>query len=335
MALNKTVKATLKVISRKNIHMKKNYKLVRKVISITHPSVIRPFYQIWDQKIYYGEHEIPVRIFKKKNAPEKQPIIVFYHGGGWVTGDIESYTKVCTDLAKLTNHTIISVDYRLAPECRFPAAPEDCYHATKAVFEEAKRFFGVDEKEITLMGDSAGGNLSAVVSQMARDRGTFKVHKQILLYPATNNDFSEHSKFASIMENGSDYFLTRQRLCDYMDLYQSSPKDRENPYFAPLLAEDLSDQPKTMVITAQYDPLRDEGEAYGEKLREFGNDVTIYRMEDTLHGFFTHSLKLPYVKKCFNMINEFLNDMEIEECKRGMDNGKKTAKTESQTVAQS
>ena len=309
MALNKMVQIAIKAISTKDINVKKNYKAVRKVINMTHPAYRRPNYHIWDHKVMNQEVEIPVRIFTVDK--KIRPVLIFFHGGGWVTGNIDSYNRVCSNLAKLTGHVVVSVDYRLAPEYKFPAAPEDCYYVAREIIQNSKEFFGVEPDEVTLIGDSAGANLAAVVSLMARDRKEFKVSKQILVYPAVNNDFTEQSVYPSIRENGTDYFLTSKRLCDYMDLYQSSPKDRENPYFAPILANDLSNQPKSLVITAEFDPLRDEGEAYAKKLASFGNDVELHRIPDVLHGFFTLSLKLPAVMGCYKLISRFLNEFDV------------------------
>ncbi|NMR85768.1 alpha/beta hydrolase fold domain-containing protein, partial [Vibrio parahaemolyticus] len=124
-----------------------------------------------------------------------------------------------------------------------------------------------------LIGDSAGGNLAACVSLLLRDRGEIVPKKQILIYPATNYDHSENSPFKSVVEFGENYILTSKRIQDYMELYVPNPKDRESPYVAPILAKDLSNQPETLIITAEYDPLRDEGEEYGKRLESFGNKV--------------------------------------------------------------
>ena len=142
-------------------------------------------------------------------------------------------------------------------------------------------------------------------SLMARDRGEFLPRRQILIYPATYNDHTEHSFFDSVRENGTDYLLTSKRVCDYMDLYKSSDEDLHNPYFAPLLAKSLADQPDTLVITAEYDPLRDEGEEYARKLRKFGNQVQLHRVADGLHGFFSLPPSFPQVKECYEIINRF------------------------------
>lgn len=145
---------------------------------------------------------------------------------------------------------------------------------------------------------------------MARDRGEFMPQQQVLIYPAVNNDYSEASPFPSVMENGSDFLLTRQKLCQYLDYYQSSEEDRQNPYFAPILEPDLSKQPRTLILTAEFDPLRDEGEAYGRKLLEAGNEVEIHRIKDALHGFFALGIKYYHVQESYTIINQFLKENE-------------------------
>lgn len=263
MALNKAMKAALKVLSYPDIKMKKNYRFVRLVNQMAHRDYMPKTYKMWDEPIMFGNREIPLRIF----APDESvnhPLIIYFHGGGWVIGNIDSYTQVCARLARITRHTVISVDYRLAPEHPFPAAVEDCYFAAKEIFTKYAGDFKAKPEDIVLMGDSAGGNLAAVVSLMAKESGDFEPKTQVLIYPAVGNDFSDSSPFDSVRENGEDYLLTQKRLCDYMDLYMGGA-DRNNPHFAPILADDLSGQPRTLVVTAQYDPLRDEGEAYAKK----------------------------------------------------------------------
>ena len=164
-----------------------------------------------------------------------------------------------------------------------------------------------------MIGDSAGGNLAAAVSLMARDRGEFLPSCQILIYPATGNDHSEHSPFPSVRENGTDYLLTTKRVRDYMELYRSSEADLENPYYAPLVAKDLSNQPDTLIITAEYCPLRDEGEAYGKALELAGNRVKVFRMPDALHGYFSLPVRFSQVKKTYGLINDFLRERENEQ----------------------
>jgi acetyl esterase/lipase len=164
----------------------------------------------------------------------------------------------------------------------------------------------VNDGDITLIGDSAGGNLAAAVSLMARDRGEFLPKRQILIYPSTWNDHSEVSPFSSIRENGTDYLLTSRRIQSVIELYRSSEEDMSNPYFAPLLAKDFSNQPRTLLITAEYCPLRDEGEAYGEKLRDAGNDVEIVRIRDALHAYLMLPPAFEHVRQTYDIINSFL-----------------------------
>ncbi len=305
--MNLLEKTASKAISHLYINVKKHYKIYRKMLNAV-TLYIKPLYNALDRKIMVNDREIPVRVFRpKKNSVSK--VLIFFHGGGWVTGNIDSYTKICTHMAEQTKHTVVSVDYRLAPENPFPAGLEDCYYATREFFLN-RDLSNCNREDITLIGDSAGATLVAAVSQMARDNGEFLPCKQILLYPATYGDYSENSPFPSVQENGYDYILTSKRMREYMELYVRDKKDRYSPYVAPILAPDLSNQPKTLIITAEYDLLRDEGEAYGIKLKEFHNDTRIYQMKDALHGFLTLPWKSEAVVKCYKIINDFLGYKE-------------------------
>lgn len=306
--MNPFKKKALKALSRP-INLKKNYEIYRKLQKAINP-YFKPMYNLWDHKIMIGDREIPVRIFLPKTHGIPK-VLIFFHGGGWVTGNIDSYTNVCANMANQTKYMVISVDYRLAPENPFPAGVEDCYNVTREIFLNLKMLH-CETEDITLIGDSAGGNLAAAVSLMARDRGEFLPDRQILIYPATYNDHSENSPYPSVRENGTDYILTSKRIQDYMDMYIQNEEDRYSPYVAPILAKHLSNQPETLIITAEYDPLRDEGEAYGIRLKESGNQVEIYRMEEALHGFFSLPWKSELVIKCYAIINEFLSDTGIE-----------------------
>lgn len=225
-------------------------------------------------------------------------------------GNIDSYDGVCSDMAKLTGCKVVSVDYRLAPECRFPAGLDDCYTVAKELFLNDK-LFDVKPENIVLIGDSAGGNLAAAVSLLARDRKEFFPSKQILIYPATGVDHSKNSPFASVHENGKGYLLTSKRVQDYMELYSSSKADFNNPYFAPLLAKDFSNLPSTLIITAQYCPLRDEGEEFGHRLKEAGVYTKIVRMPDVIHGYFSLPSWFEQVRKTYDIINDFLKGGNI------------------------
>ena len=310
MAINKAMRSALRLLS--HVDIKKNYKLIRQAYILAKKPRIKLTYQTWDYVIKSGDHNIPVRVFSpaKKDivrfADTTYPVIVFLHGGGWVTEDIDTYEKTCLTVARQTGHMVVAVDYRLAPEHPFPAALEDCYKVVRAVM----RFHKISgtPRKITLMGDSAGGNLAAAVSLYMRDRGEKTVDRQILIYPAAYNDHTGDSPFDSVRENGTDYILTSRHICDYMDLYCANQEDRNSPYCAPLLAADFSGQPDTLIITAQFDPLRDEGEEYGHRLKAAGNAVTVHRTKDTMHGYFSLPIRFSAVKETYAIINDFLKD---------------------------
>ena len=226
-----------------------------------------------------------------------------------MTESVDHYERVCARMADATGNLVVAVEYRLAPEHKFPAGLTDCYAAARALYG-GEIVPMVRPDQITLIGDSAGGNLAAALSLMARDKGEFMPKRQILIYPATNSDYSEQSPFPSVRENGKDYLLTAGRMRDYIDLYARDETDKKNPYFAPILAENFSSQPDTLILTAEYDPLRDEGEAYGRKLREAGNYVRVCRIRDALHGYFALGIKYYHVQESFDIINEFLKETQ-------------------------
>jgi len=305
MAINKAMRAALSALSYPDIDLRKIYPLERELKKITSWRIKKPdLYRVWEHEVPCGDHNVPVRIFTP-HEDTRRLVLLFFHGGGWVTGDIDSYDGVCADMAALTGRVVVSVDYRLAPEHPFPAGVEDCYAAAREIFLHDS-LLDTRPEEIVLIGDSAGGNLAAAVSLMARDRGEFLPARQILIYPAVGNDYSDDSPFPSVRENGSGYLLTSKRVRDYMELYRASETDLENPYFAPLTARDFSRQPDTLLITAEYCPLRDEAEFYGLQLRAAGNRVELVRMPDALHGYFSLPASFKLVKQTYEVINGFL-----------------------------
>lgn len=305
--MNPLFKLMLKLMSSPKINMQEDYARVRKVQQILAPKP-KKGYIIMDHKIYSEDrsHDIPVRVFYPKEHLYKEPLL-FFHGGGWVIGDIETYTNACINMADLTGRTVYSVDYRLAPEHPYPAGLYDCYRVAEVLLKHLEMSGLSDEKDLILIGDSAGGNLAASVSLLLRDRGQATPIKQILLYPVTYWDHSEASPFESIRTNGQDYGLTAKKMEEYMALYQPDPKLRKNEYVAPLMAENLSNQPETLVITAEFDPLRDEGEAYAEALQKAGNKVQVHRVNGIVHGFITYPKTAESVEEAYEVINAFLN----------------------------
>lgn len=301
MAINKSMRKVLKALSFDGIEVEAS----RHLANLKAIDPMKIFHRTIDGKIYNEGYEVPVRVYlPREKETDGLPVMLFFHGGGWVTESIDNYERICARMAVATNHIVVSVGYRLAPEYKFPVGLEDCYAVAKELY--TGKIAGIDPEQITVIGDSAGGNLAAALSLLARDRGEFLPKQQILIYPALYGDYSDASPYPSVRENGSDYLLTAGKMRDYIELYASSEKDKKNPYFAPLLAEDYKNQPKTLILTAEFDPLRDEGEDYGRKLSESGNEVEIHRISDALHGYFALGIKYYHVKESFELINEFL-----------------------------
>lgn len=227
--------------------------------------------------------EISVRIYWPAGTDEStspKAGFVFFHGGGWVLGNLDAYDHLCHRLANAGDCVVVSVDYRLAPEHRFPAAAEDCYDATVWTAQHASEL-GIDPERIAVGGDSAGGNLAAVVSLMDRDRKTSHVAYQALIYPITDANFET----PSYNENGQGYFLTTERMAWFWELYLSDASEASNPYAAPLQATSLEGLPPAYVMTAEFDPLLSEGDAYADRLEEAGVRVERERYDGQIHGF--------------------------------------------------
>lgn len=302
MAINKVFKKVMEVISHTDIDITKNYKLIRSAIEVINTNPLMKTTSK-DEIIMTNNRMIPIRLFIPKGNNTKE-VIIFYHGGGFVTGSINSYNKVCQNIANYTNNLVISVEYRLAPEFPFPIGLNDCYQATKELYRMLKES-KVRNRNITLMGDSAGGNLAAVISLMSRNTGDFKVQNQILLYPLVDTNHGSDSPYPSVYENGKDFVLTRKRIEDYLKLYLTSPKDINNIYAAPIKAT-LEQQPRTLIITAEFDPLRDEGYAYYQKLKQYKNKAYYHEVKDCIHGFIGSSLYPKQVKEALYIMNDFL-----------------------------
>jgi acetyl esterase len=248
-----------------------------------------PVAKVEDRRIPGPGGEIPVRIYTPENA---RGVLVYFHGGGWVIGSLDSHDAPLRSLANAAGCSVVSVDYRLAPESRHPAAAEDCYAATCWAAENA-RHFGTDPALLAIGGDSAGGNLAAVTALLARERRGPNLRLQLLVYPVTDHDFER----PSYRDNAEGYFLSRDDMRWFWDHYVPETAQRDAFTASPLRAKDLSALPPAHVLTAEFDPLRDEGEAYAARMREAGVSVSLTRYDGMIHGFFSMAAIIPRGKE--------------------------------------
>ncbi len=249
-----------------------------------------PVAETHDRTIPGPNGDIPIRIYVPEGTGPF-PVFVYFHGGGWVVGSVATHDATCRQMANAAGSIVVSVDYRLAPEHKFPAAVDDAYAATAWVFDNAKSL-GADPRRVALGGDSAGGNLAAAVCLMARDRGSFCPVLQVLIYPILDYNLNT----PSYLENAEGYVLTRATMEWFWECYLEEEEDGSHPHASPLRAEDLSGLPAALVITAEYDPLRDEGEAYAARLREAGVPVTLTRYDGMIHAFFRRTAQFDKAK---------------------------------------
>ena len=242
-----------------------------------------PIFRTDERRIPGPGSDIALRIYtpRELKQAEKLPVLLWFHGGGFVIGSLETHDSVCRMLANQADCLVVSVDYRLAPEAKFPAAVEDCLAALKWVALHATEFGG-DPACIAVGGDSAGANLATVMAILARDAAHPKLAFQLLIYPCTapEPETPSHHKFKE------GYVLTRNSITWFYRQYLRSGKDTSDFRYAPLILDELSGLPPALIIVAGYDPLRDEGVAYAQKLIEAGNRVRLSNYEGMVHGFF-------------------------------------------------
>ena len=236
--------------------------------------------QVRELVIPGGDGDIPARGYLHTDNLCDLPTVVYFHGGGWVSGDLDSSDSVCRALCNRSGMNVVSVGYRLAAEARFPAAAEDAYDAVTWI-NRMYDHHGDRSDRIAVAGDSAGGNLAAVVSQMARDRGAPEIEAQILIYPVTDFSFDTES----YKQIGVEFGLSETVMRSCWNQYLNNDSDGVQPYASPLRAPDLSGLPRSLTITAEYDPLRDEGEAYAAALSAAGNQSSCTRYDGVIHGF--------------------------------------------------
>ncbi|MBM4255582.1 MAG: alpha/beta hydrolase [Deltaproteobacteria bacterium] len=240
---------------------------------------VEPVGKVEDRTIKGPAGDIPIRIYTP-NGRGPFPLLVYFHGGGWVVGSIETVDASCRSLTNQAGCITVSVDYRLAPEHKFPAAPEDCYAATTWTALNASSIHG-DPSRLAIGGESAGANLAAAVALMAQERGAPSIALQLLLYPVT--DYACNTP--SCRENGEGYFLTTEMMRWFWNHYLRNSADGENPLASPLRAKRLQSLAPAAIFTAEFDPLRDEGADYARKLRDAGIPVEYKCQEGLIHGY--------------------------------------------------
>jgi len=260
-------------------------------------------HEIRDEQIIMRDGaQILVRIYRPSDI-SNLPLIVYYHGGGFVARNIDSHDLVCRRLSRENQAVVVSVDYRLAPEYKFPVPLQDCYDATVWAFENAAKL-GANANELTVMGDSAGGNIATVVSILARDNNGPSIKNQVLIYPTTDARLMH----PSIDKYSKGYFLTKSSMQWYVDHYKNTDEDVHNPLMSPFLTKDLSNLPNAFVFTAEYDPLKDEGQAYAKRLEEAGNQVVFKEYPNVVHGFINMA---KISKECLEAHQDIRNFLEV------------------------
>ncbi|MCO6058271.1 alpha/beta hydrolase [Pseudomonas sp. MOB-449] len=236
-------------------------------------------FEVRNLRLAGAEGELDARLYRPEDS-DRLPLLVFFHGGGFVIGNLDTHDNLCRSLARLSGAVVVSVAYRLAPESRFPAAPHDCYRATCDLVERAREL-GFDASRLALAGDSAGANLAIAVSRLAQIRKGPRIAYQCLFYPATD----ARCNSASQAEFADGYFLTREQMRWFWNQYLPRPDLIDDALASPLRAEDLAGQPPTTLLSAEYDPLRDEGEAFARRLQQAGVKTRLERCEGMIHGF--------------------------------------------------
>ena len=263
-----------------------------------------PLHSVVDATAATPAGEVPVRIYTPVEA-DAYGLLVYFHGGAFFLGSLDTHDHVARALARETGHRVISVGYRLAPEAVFPAGLDDCYGVVRWAAEQAGSL-GWNGKNLAIAGDSSGGNFVAAVAAKAHDDGFDRITHQVLFYPSLDLDF-DVDRYPSLRENAEGFGLETAGLLPFNSFYLGSGADPADPLVSPLKREDLAGLPAALVITAEHDPLRDEGELYGRRLLEAGVDATVSRYEGANHGFVQNFAWIPEFYRAFEETGEFLN----------------------------
>ena len=261
-------------------------------------------HSVEERTIPTHEGDVNVRIYTPTQI-NAYPILLYFHGGAFFSGDLESHDEIVRPIAMESGYKVISVDYRLAPEHPFPAALQDCYHVTKWVAEH-KEELKWDGENLAVAGDSAGGNLAAAVSLLAREQREFTITKQVLYYPSLDLDF-DINRYPSLIENRKGNGLETDALPEYNSFYLSGGANPTNPLVSPIKEENLENLPSALVITAEHDPLRDEGELFAQNLNNSGVEVKMKRYKGAIHGFLAKWTHLDEYKDVYRLTGDFLN----------------------------
>lgn len=266
-----------------------------------------PVHTVADLTLPTTAGEVPVRVYTPSGA-ETHPVLVYFHGGAFFLGSLNTHDHVARELANATGCTVVSVGYRRAPEHAFPAGLDDCYAVVRWIAghgREPGRGIGWDGQVLAVAGDSSGANFAAAVAAMAQDDGLDAITHQVLYYPSLDLDF-DADRYESLKTNAQGYGLETALLKPFNAFYTDSGADPADPRVSPIRRQDLSGLPPALIVTAEYDPLRDEGEAYGRRLAEAGVPATVRRYEGAGHGFVQHFSWLPEFHGVFAETADFL-----------------------------
>lgn len=266
-----------------------------------------PVHTVADLTLPTTAGEVPVRVYTPSGA-ETHPVLVYFHGGAFFLGSLNTHDHVARELANATGCTVVSVGYRRAPEHAFPAGLDDCYAVVRWIAEHGRepgRGIGWDGQVLAVAGDSSGANFAAAVAAMAQDDGLDAITHQVLYYPSLDLDF-DADRYESLKSNAQGYGLETALLKPFNAFYTDSGADPADPRVSPIRRQDLSGLRPALIVTAEYDPLRDEGEAYGRRLAEAGVPATVRRYEGAGHGFVQHFSWLPEFHGVFAETADFL-----------------------------